>query len=247
MKMVLRFILSSMFIVKSVFALDAPAVMVPPGLNPGDTYYIMFVTSTTISGNQPSAAYPAHANAAADLSGVKGTDDANISWGAWYAHDDGTFSTSALFAADNTRPIYNLNGDLIANSYADLTDGTLTTAIGYDESGNAIHASVWTGVLCDGVTIFVGDDTLGGMDTAVDGCVYGSSSATGCNFSYQSIGGGLGCTDQMYLYAVSPLLTVPAPAPVPVSVPIGPLGLLTLLAGLLGTGLLGLYRRRYKN
>ena len=41
-------------------AQNAPAGLVPPGLLPGDNFYIMFVTSTQIAGNDSVAAYNAH-------------------------------------------------------------------------------------------------------------------------------------------------------------------------------------------
>lgn len=202
-------------------ALDAPTAMVPAGLIPGDQFYIMFITSTTIAGNTTVAAYNAHVNAAADLSGVKGTDDPTITWSAWLGHDDSTEQTASLFAADNTKPIYNLGDGMLANDYADLTDGTVAVAIEYDESGATLFDDVWTGTSQNGGFPGVGDDTLGGTDGGNDGCAFGHSASLNQSF-FAGLNPFVGCTPLVHMYAVSPLLTVPAAPPAPVGVPSSP-------------------------
>lgn len=60
-----------------------PPAYQPAGLNPGDTYYLIFVTSAAIAGNLTVADYNLHANTVADSSGVKETDDPSVTWQAW--------------------------------------------------------------------------------------------------------------------------------------------------------------------
>ncbi len=223
-------------------ALNAPAALVPAGLLPGDTFYIIFVTSTTIPGNQSVANYNTHVNTAAALAASTG---AVTGWRAWLAHDDGTVQTSTLFAADTTRPVYNTKGLKLANDRADLLDGTLINAVEFDESGVSRGAAfVYTGADSLGNSMSVGDDTLGGNDAATDGCGY-----TRANIASMGLGGlagGNGCPTPYSLYAVSPLLTVPAAAPAASAHAIPTLSSWGLLAlsGILGLFALAVLRKK---
>lgn len=195
-----------------VNALDAPAGLVPAGLTPGDQFYIIFVTSTTTAGNSTVAQF----NAAVDAAGNLDTGTAPLTWQAILAHDDGTVQALSLFA-DTSKPIYNTNGDKVADNYIDFTDGTLDAAIEYDETGVSVGvADVYTGTTAAGLAIDgVDNDTLGGIDTNTNGCAGGVANSTTGTFLFNGLlsdggGGGNGCTDTERLYAVSPLLTVAA-------------------------------------
>lgn len=190
-------------------AKGAPAAMVPQGLAPGDTFYIMFVTSTPIAGNRSVVDYNAHVNSTAANASVRGTDQV-LSWRAWLGHDDGTLQTESNFAGDSSRPIYNLGGQLVAPDYTSLVSGAaLSDSINYDETGAQTSSFVWTGTFSDGLAAIVGDDTLGGDDSANDGCAFGISNAATREWAKADIlSGDVGCTDQYPVYAVSPLLAV---------------------------------------
>jgi hypothetical protein len=202
-----------------VNALDAPAGLVPAGLTPGDEFYIIFVTSTTTAGNSTVAQF----NAAADAAGNLDTDTAPLTWMAIVGHDTAANITdvqsASLFAADNTQPIYNTNGDKVADTYIDFTDGTLDAAIEYDETGASVGAAdVYTGLTAAGNALNIGNDTLGGGDSSNDGCSGGVANSTTGTFLFNGRlsdggGGGNGCTDTERLYAVSALLTVAAVVP----------------------------------
>lgn len=227
-----RTILTTLLLLPNLaLALNAPANMVPAGLNPGDEFYVIFASSTTLVSTFPAiASYNAHANTAADLSGVKGTDDPSITWSALMAHSDGTTQTTSLFAANTSAPIYNLNGDVVADNVADMFDGTLDNAIGYDQSGTAINRFAFTGFSSDGSTSDeIGTGSRSGHITAADG-----TWASVVSFS----------PNPESVYAVSPLLTAPGVAPttaktVPSSTPYT----LAMLSGLLG---FAVYRNRKK-
>jgi hypothetical protein len=184
----------------SAHALDAPAAMVPAGLNPGDDFYIIFVTSTTRDATSTDIAdYNAFVNTAADLSGGKGTDDATITWrvvGATATDDqcdpyDGDASAT---------PMYNLNDEKVADDRADMLDGSLDNDISSNETGGiAGLGGTWTGCFNNG-TPDVGS-TLG-----VASPTYGlrTSDSTWADFLVAA------AASTYRLYAVSPKLTVAA-------------------------------------
>ena len=51
------------------------------------------------------------------------------------------------------------HGNIIANNWAGLTSGTLTTGIAYNETGNAAANATWTNVAIDGTASFSGSST----------------------------------------------------------------------------------------
>ena len=67
-------------------------------------------------------------------------------------------STPSVNARDHTGtnpstiglPIYNLNGDLVAGSNSDLSDGSLLAPIQFDVFGNLNFTGVWTGTTLNG-------------------------------------------------------------------------------------------------
>ena len=107
----------------------------------------VFVTSTTIG---PQAAFggisvaDAECNARANAASLGGT------WMAWLS--DSTTSPAARFIQFN-RPYTLVNGVMIANDWADLTDGSLLTGIGADEYGVTVsNAEVWTATFPTGAS-----------------------------------------------------------------------------------------------
>jgi hypothetical protein len=131
------------------------AVVVPPGLSPGDEYRVVFRTSTTIDGTSTDIAdYNAFvtgvANSVAELSALGTT---------WTA----IASTATIDARDNTGtdpnvelgvPIYATDGTLIFADNVDMWDGLHLIGIPVNE-GNFTESkgpgpSVWTGTAADG-------------------------------------------------------------------------------------------------
>ena len=158
------------------FALIAPlanaALVEPAGLNPGDTYHVIFVSSTTRDATSADILdYDAHVNAAADGAGIG--SGIGLDWRALGS----TTSVSAydhlspLFSDPDNTPIYNQNGDLVATSLNDLfSGGALDGPILYDENGVELITLVWTGTFRfgDAYTSF----TLGSANNFT---IYGNS------------------------------------------------------------------------
>ena len=75
--------------------------------------------------------------------GIEGTFKAWIS--------DGLGNSPNTTSEQATIPYALLDGTIIANNYADLTDGTLQHWIDMDENGTPVTGSkIWTGTLEDG-------------------------------------------------------------------------------------------------
>ncbi|RFF31768.1 IPTL-CTERM sorting domain-containing protein [Wenzhouxiangella sediminis] len=189
-------------------AVEAPPGLIPPSLNPGDDFYIIFAGSDTVDGAQTSATYAAYA------ANVKSNDPDTDSVNGWitlFGHDDSTLVTQSAFP-DPQLPIYNTNGDRVADNVAGLFSVAHYNAIGYDESGTAASSFIWTGFNSGGFPTLVGDDSLGGNDAQTDGCLVGSPDEPNILWATSTLAGSSGCTGASYgLYVVSPVLSVPAP------------------------------------
>ena len=186
-------------------AASAPDALVPDGLEPGQQFYVVFVTSNTINGAQTSATYQAFANVAAS----NDPDTAGLSWTTLFGHDDSTLVTTSAIA-DPSVPIYNTNGDKVADNRAGFFSMSLLSPILYDESGVNLGAvNVWTGFNYNGHPVGIGDDSLGGNDSLHDGCVAGNAGSTDNHAFASVLSGGAGCAGaNNHMYVVSQLLTV---------------------------------------
>lgn len=213
------FLLSITLAVLAFAAAPAQAVpvTVPAGLNPGDSYRLVFVTSTQRDNLSPVIAdYNAFVTAAANASPLAAL---GTTWSA-------IASTATVDARDNTNtnpffgpgaPIYNLNGDLIAFDNFDLWDGSLPpfVPIGYDEFGAFSNATVFTGTDISGA-VTPGLE-LGNFFTTAG---FANSSASSW-IQGQIFPGAL-----LSFYGISDVLTVPVSEPAAL--------------GLFGLGLVGL-------
>lgn len=160
----------------SALALIAPlanaALVRPAGLNPGDTYHVIFVSSTTRDATSADILdYDAHVRNAADNAGIGSS--IGLDWRALGS----TTSISAydhlapLFSDPDNTPIYNQNGNLVAASLNDLfSGGPLNSPILYDENGVELNTLAWTGTFRfgDAYTSF----TLGSANNFT---IYGNS------------------------------------------------------------------------
>ena len=203
----LIFAITSTLYSTSSRALDAPAALVPAGLNPGDTFFIIFAGSDTLNGAQSSATYINYAATVA----TNNPDTASIpGWTTLFGHDDSSLVTSAAFGGVTNRPIYNTAGIKVADNSAGLFSNSLLSPIGYDESGVVNANNIWTGFNFTGGSTGIGDDSLGGNDSLTDGCLAGDASVTDHNWAASILSGGNGCAgSNLGLYVLSPLLTVP--------------------------------------
>jgi hypothetical protein len=221
-------------------AAQAALVVVPPDLNPGAQYRLVFVTegkrdatSTDIDDynnfvtNQVTGSALANALSGAGLTTT------------WKAIG----STASVAARDNTGtnptlgtgvPIYLIDGNRVANDNADLWDGSIQTAIYRTPLDTVSTSLVWTG------TTFVGLATSYGLGGCFGGCGFDGFVARGSsNVSFQ-IGGSwiFGFVnfylDHLPLYGISSVLTVPGGSPQQVPEPSSLLGFITLGGLMLG-------------
>lgn len=193
------------FFATPLVALGAP-VVVPPGVAPGAQYRLVFTTNTTTTAfSSDIATYNAFVTTSAN------TDPTLVGLGtSWKA----IASTAAVSARDNTGtnpasvgvPIYNLAGQLVATSNADLWDGTIANAIFYDQHGVAPppgNLVVWTGTQPAGIP----DEPLG-----IDFPSWGQGNFATRDWVFSSYGT-YGAEREFLLYGMSGVLTAPVPEP----------------------------------
>lgn len=145
----------------------------PPSPTPQLLNKRLFVTSTKYSGN---------------LGGLSGGDNicqskANKAklggaWKAWLS-DSSTSASSRLNHSDVA--YLRLDNKIVANNWADLTDGELQNGINIDESGKVIVTNMYTGA-------WTGTNSLGNIQTP--NCVDWTSRST----RLQGVRGGVGAT-----------------------------------------------------
>jgi hypothetical protein len=126
-----------------VAAIAAP-IPVPAGLNPGDEYHLVFVSIDTRRNATPSDidVYNAFVQGVADAAGIGNSQGIN-----WRAIG----STALVDARDNalvTEPVYNMAGELVADGFNDIWDGTLlasTKVVESQRSAELIEALIRRG------------------------------------------------------------------------------------------------------
>ncbi len=153
----------------------------------------IFVTSTSYSGN---------------LGGLSGADSlcqtrANAvslggTWKAWLS-DETTNASDRLY--HDTVAYVNMNNDKVANNWTDLTDGSLTSAIQYNESGVSTAGQAWTGSYSDGTKYFSQDCTAWTSTTGTGGDAGLSGIVTSTTGSW-SYNGTNSCNTSLPLYCV---------------------------------------------
>ena len=125
-------------------AVQAALVVVPPGLNPGDQYRLVFVTdgkrdatSTDINDYNTFVTNQVTGSPLATALTTAGFNLGTIQWKA-------IGSTASVTARDNTGtnpssmgvPIYLIDGNRVADNYPDLWDDSIQTAIGVTQLGS---------------------------------------------------------------------------------------------------------------
>ena len=141
-------------------ALPAHAGFIPPNLPAGSKYEIAFVTSGGTTATDPSSAdYNAFVTAQAE-------QNPNLPQGvAWHAIASTLETDFDIIQANQNAPftpsipVYNTQGQLVANAATPLYSGYQINPILYDQFGNSDSTEVWTGSGYDGTP----DDPLGGQ------------------------------------------------------------------------------------
>ena len=128
---------------------NASTITIPPGLNPGDKYRLVFVTSTVMSYVYSDINYyNQFVNNVADS--VPALAELGATW-------DVIGSTASIDAINNigitNSEIYNLAGSLVAPNSSALFGSPLLSPIEYDELGRLIPTFVATGTLPDGSVV----------------------------------------------------------------------------------------------
>ncbi len=214
----------------SIFGGTASAgILNPLGLNPGDQYRIAFVTSGTRNALSSNIAdynvfVQGQANAGSETSKL------STNWTAIASTATVSALTNTSTAGADPIPIYLVNGtDRIANSYADLWDGTLANSLSLNEGGASQSSIVWTGTQSDGSI-----DTFGHLGPLVTTAIRGASTATDSTWIADTVSS---ISNAHHLYGISDVQTIaPAAVPEPSSL---------LMMGVGGVGLL-MQRRRKK-
>lgn len=215
---------------------SAAIVTEPAGLNPGDQYRLIFVTSTTTAATDTSAAYY---NTFVDnlAQSVPELASLGVTWkvlgnlnGADPQVNTGTTGAAAI-------PTYRLDGTVFATSYPDLWDAPSVPVL-YNELGLQVINSpqevgrVWTGM---GEALSVPNWSAGGY--IGNGGAGGNTGAGRADNAWYTYGWyGLSNTQEQHLYAMSDVITV-------VQIP-EPSALALLGAGLLGLALVAWRRRK---
>ena len=187
----------------------ATIITTPSGLLPGDSYRLVFVTSTTRDAQSTLISdYNTFVQTAANS--VPALQALGTSWTA-------LGSTASVDARDNTlsnpnvltgERIFTLADTLVANDYADLWDGAILAPIDTTELGTTGGRFVWTGSNGFGVK-----DPFGFYLGSLTGVELGESTQT--NGRWVATGRGPDNTIPQALYAISGVLTiVPEPSSV---------------------------------
>ncbi len=189
-------------------AVDPDPYPVPPGLEPGDHYHIIFTTSTNRDAWSSDAAdYDAHVLAAANSAGIG--DELGIGWTALVSVGDETapqhHARDRVSLGANV-PVYNTRLELVATGFADLWDGSLQNPLNSDEHGRMVGGDSWTGSNADGTADEV--DYLG-SSSPVAWC--GQASAIDERW-IRNVTPGKGAG--LHVIAMSEELTVPEPSEV---------------------------------
>lgn len=141
------------------------------GLTPGATYYYRVraqnpcgtsgfsnVINLTLSSSQNKRVFLSSQSYTANLGGVSGADNlcqglatnAGLggTWRAWISQSGSSPSTRFV---QHNGPYVLLNGTVIANNWADLTDGTLLNPINRDETGQTRAVQAWSNTTTSGL------------------------------------------------------------------------------------------------
>ena len=221
--------LSPVFVVSSEVTVPPNWGLIPDGLGPGDTFRLLFATSTTRNGSSTDIAdYNTHVQTAA-AAGHADIQDYSSAFRA-------VGSTAATDARDNTRttytdddkglPIHWLGGTQVADEYEDFYDGDWDDeANAKDESSDARSLSAaadWP---------FTGSDNDGTADSLYP---LGSTTVTvgkpndaTTQADPLSSNNAQGNTDSRPFYALSPVFTVGSEVTVPSNWSLKPTGLTT--------------------
>lgn len=189
-------------------------IVTPAGLNPGDPFYLVFVTaSTTTSASNDPTVYDAIVSTEASNAGLTTYGGSAVTWETLGSFDSGP---DAISRFNPNAPVYNLAGQLVAANASELWGGTIENPIDIEANGSTAPAGteVWTGTATDGQT----EINVDGPETFSK--AIGSSSSPVVEYGDASDSDGMWIADatalqdlDSALYGFSSELTVPVPEP----------------------------------
>jgi|688.fasta_scaffold296181_2 hypothetical protein len=196
---------------------SATIVTVPTGLNPGDTYYLAFVTAGTITGTSTDIAdYNNFAQSQAAGAGLNTISGSAVTWKA-------AVSTPTVSAVSNLGlgafPIYLINDTQIATSGSALWAGALLNPVNVDQNETVYGGGVaaWTGSLSTGLAY---NPYQLGTATPIIGAVSSTSSTW-------MVVNAVNAANTQRVYAFSSPLIVPVPEPSSTAIVIAAVGSIT--------------------
>ena len=204
---------------------QAALTLRPSGLNEGDLFRVLFISSARRDAlSSDIAVYDSFIASLAAVAGIDTYFGTPVTWQVLGS----TFAVSAIDrVALNSVALFSMSGVQVANSGADLWDGSIDAPILTDEGGRFNEGAVHTGTRPDGRAA---DDPLGGRALLITELGLSSIGVTDRNWVSAGVGGG---DTRRFLYGVSSVLTVP-PAlntvPAPASLALAALALLALAA-----------------
>lgn len=178
--------------------------VVPEGLQPGDSYQLVFVTAGTHQATSTDVeTYNDFVNQQAALAAALTGTDVGVEWFA-------VASTGTVDARDNAVvgadvPVYLLNGTTkVADGYNDFWDGSLDAAINLTQNltTTGVFSRVWSGTNADGTASLHPLGNVPKADTGLSSVSYSSWIHDG--FWYTT-------SESKAFYALSETLTVPDP------------------------------------
>jgi hypothetical protein len=126
-------------------------ILTPAGLNPGDTFRFIFVSSSSVGSNNTNFS-SIDATLASDASGYTYSGQ-SISWSA-IVSKVGTNARDRVGGFNTNVPVYLVTGDKVANNLTTsgngLWSGSLLRAVNVGIAGNTINGSIITGTFASG-------------------------------------------------------------------------------------------------
>ena len=188
-------------------------IITPAGLAVGAQFRLVFVSSGTIAATNPSiSTYDTFVSTAATAAGLNTYGASQtLSWRDLGSAPIGA-SHNAIDRLNDLIPIYDLNGDLIAQSASAMwSNQALLHAIDFDENGDSLFgAQVWTGTNANGSHVSCAD--LGNGCFAPRIAEFGDS---GESNSFWTASGTSPESTTHHLYGYSSVLTAEAASPEP--------------------------------
>lgn len=247
-------ILSGAFAAVATLSANA-SLVAPSGLARGDTYHLIFVSSTLTAATETDISfYDAHVQAAADAAGI-GTSIGLDNWRAIGSTStvDAIDHIAPLFQQGTNVPTHNMGGQLQWDSFAEIWQIAFSSPrnVALDESGTYICSSTncsltggyaWTG------TDYFGHAYSGGLGSSSGSSVAGHPTDSDYRWISEPGSGMHSNTTLLPLYGISQTLvvlpdgTVGAAAPVP-----EPETYVTMLVGLALVAFAGRLRTRTGN